>query len=137
VIATVAVAAVLTKAQYQALIDRANARIEKVDSAAQKGITPHAKPLRVAALIDAMGQAELANAAMFAAAHPPAPVAEVNREIVHAERVFAAEDHAIAQQIRHAKNKRATAMRLLQRGPQRGPKLLDAAIAKLHRLGYH
>lgn len=136
-IAVVVTAAVLTKPQYQALIDRANARVTKAENATRRGITPTASPARIAQLLDGQAAAESANARMFAAAEPPARVRKVNAELVRAERLFAAELRTMAHEIRTSKHPRATVSAMLHGpGPHPGPQLLDRAIARLHKLGY-
>jgi hypothetical protein len=136
VIAAVAVAAALTRPQYQVLLDRANARVSKAEAAAQNGLTPKATRADVERLMGKMAHAEAANSAMFAAASPPADVASVNGHIVRAERLYAAELRDIVHRVHIAKS-RAEILKILQGpGPHPGPQLLDRAIVQLHKLGY-
>lgn len=135
-IAAVVAAATLTKPQYQALLDRANARVTASETAAHRGLTPNASQAKVARLLDAMAATEEGNARMFAVARPPAAAVAANRLLVRGERLFAREQRAFAARIRRAPS-RAVARRILSGpGPQLGPHLLDRAIAQLHALGY-
>lgn len=135
-IAAVVVAATLTKPQYQALLDRANARVSRAEAAAQKGLTPKATQVEAARLVRVMARAETLNARMFAAATPPRVVAGVNGQITRAERLFARELLQVAVQVEQAPTHAAAARILHGPGPKAGPRLLDRAIARLHALGY-
>lgn len=135
-IAAVVVAATLTKPQYQHVLDRANGRVTKADAAAHRALTPSATRADAARALRTMSAAERANARLLASVTPPPRAAAVNAAIVHAERVFAAELDVFAQRVETAPT-RAKALAILHGpGPQRGPRLLERAIARLHALGY-
>jgi hypothetical protein len=136
VIAAVVVAATLTKPQYQRILDRADARVAKADAAAHRALTPAATRADAARALRTMSAAERADAGLLARVAPPPRAAAVNAAIVHAERVFAAELDVFAHRVETAPT-RAQAIAILHGpGPQRGPKLLERAIARLHALGY-
>src|SRR2546421_12149204 len=50
--------AALTKAAYQAMLKRANARVTKVEGAAEQGLSPGATPAHVKALVLAWAHTE-------------------------------------------------------------------------------
>lgn len=133
-IAAVVTAVALTKPQYAALLGKADARITVAEGAAERGITPKASRARVATLLEGWASAEAASAHSFAAATPPQAVRSANRLLVRGERLYAAEIHTAAREVKTAKNPRTVVVKLLSHA--RGPQLIDRALAQLKKLGY-
>jgi hypothetical protein len=127
----------LTKPQYQALLTKANARIQTTETAAEKiGFAPNASHARAAAALERWADAEATNARILAATNPPAAARKANALLVSAERVEAAELQHLARIVR-ARPGAGHVMQIAQRTmtPRAGA-LLDRAIAHLHELGY-
>ena len=127
----------LTKPQYQALLTKANARIQTTETAAEKlGFAPHASHARAAAALERWADAEATNARILAAANPPAATRKANAVLVSAERLEAAELQHLARIVRTSPGA-GHVMQIAQRTmtPRAGAPL-DHAIAQLHKLGY-
>jgi hypothetical protein len=134
VIAAVVTAAVLTKAQYQVLLHKADVRITVAEGAAERGITPKASRVRVATLLEGWATAEDANSRMFSKVAPPASTRGANALLVRGERIYAGEIRTAAHKVRVADNPRAVVVDLLSHA--QGPRLVDRALAMLKKLGY-
>ncbi len=127
----------LTKRQYQALLTKANARIQTTETAVEKvAFAPHASHARAAGALELWADAEATNAQMLAAANPPAAARKANALLVSAERLEAAELQHLARIVR-TRPGAGHVMQIAQRTmtPRAGA-LLDRAIAHLHELGY-
>jgi hypothetical protein len=68
----------LTKSQYNAMLKRANARVGKVESAAEKSLSSNATPARLRTLILAWASTETQLGRSFRAIKPPATAASGN-----------------------------------------------------------
>jgi len=127
----------LTKPQYQALLTKANARIQTTETAAEKiAFAPHASHTRAAGALERWADAEATNARILAAANPPAAARKANALLVSAERLEAAELQHLSRIVRTTPGA-GHVMQIAQRTmtPRAGT-LLDRAIALLHKLGY-
>jgi len=127
----------LTKPRYQALLTKANARIQTTETAAEKiAFAPQASHARAAGALERWADAEATNARILAAANPPAAARKANALLVSAERLEAAELQHLARIVRTTPGA-GHVMQIAQRTmtPRAGA-LLDRAIAQLHKLGY-
>jgi hypothetical protein len=127
----------LTTPQYQALLTKANARIQTTETAAEKiGFAPHASHARAAAALGRWADAEATNARILAAANPPVAARKANTLLASAERLEASELQHLARIVRTTPGA-GHVMTIAQRTmtPRAGA-LLDRAIAQLHKLGY-
>jgi hypothetical protein len=125
----------LTKPQYEALLARANAQVTKVETAAERGLTPKATPARVEALILAWATTETRLGKSFRAVEPPAGAAGANALLASGELEFGRELKYAAT---HLPRKTADIGPFLERrlGVAKGPRKVDRALAKLKALGY-
>jgi len=125
----------LTKAQYLAMLKRANARVAKVEGAAERGLTSKATPAHVKALIDAWAATETQLGNSFRAARAPANAANANALLARGEIAFGAELKNAAS---HLPRKTAAIGAYLQRtlGHAEGAGMIDRALAKLKAAGY-
>jgi hypothetical protein len=142
-IATVALAlatpasTALTKPQYQALLTQADARIQRTESAAEKiAFAAHASHARAARALEQWAAAEATNARILGAVLPPAPARAANRLLVRAEQLQAHDLRTLARIVR-ATPGNGNVQQIAQRTmTPRAGKLLDRAVALLHKLGY-
>jgi hypothetical protein len=127
--------ATLTKAAYQAMLKQANARVTKVEGAAEQGLSPAATPAHVKALVLAWAHTETQLGRSFASARPPANVTSANAILARGEIVFGSELAAAAN---HLPQKTAAIGPYLQRalGHAKGSAMIDRALAKLKAAGY-
>jgi hypothetical protein len=127
--------AALTKAAYQAMLTRANARVTKVEGAAEQGLSPGATPAHVKALVLAWAHTETQLGRSFASVRPPASAASANALLARGEIAFGSELTAAAN---HLPQKTAAIGPYLQRvlGHAKGPAMIDRALAKLKSAGY-
>ena len=77
--------AALTKAAYQAMLKRANARVTKVEGAAEQGLSPGATPAHVKALVLAWAHTETQLGRSFGSVRPPANAASANALLARGE----------------------------------------------------
>ena len=127
--------AALTKAAYQAMLKRANARVTKAEGAAEQGLSPGATPAHVKALVLAWAHTETQLGRSFGSVRPPANAASANALLARGEIAFGAELAAAAN---HLPQKTAAIGPYLQRvlGHAKGPGMIDRALAKLKAGGY-
>jgi hypothetical protein len=127
--------ATLTKPAYQAMLRQANARVTKVEGAAEQGLSPGATPAHVKALVLAWAHTETQLGRSFASARPPANVTSANAILARGEIVFGSELAAAAN---HLPQKTAAIGPYLQRalGHAKGSAMIDRALAKLKAAGY-
>jgi hypothetical protein len=125
----------LTKAQYQAMLHRANARVTKVEGAAEQGLTPKSTRKQVKALLLAWANTETELGTSFRAAKPPANAAKANALLARGEITFGGEIKSAAT---HLPRKKAAIGPFLQRTLARakGGGLIDQALAQLKAAGY-
>jgi hypothetical protein len=125
----------LTKAEYLAMLKRANARITKVEGAAEQGLSPGATSARVKALFLAWARTETQLGRSFGSVRPPANAASANALLARGEIAFGAE---LAGAANHLPQKTAAIGPYLQRtlGHARGARMIDRALAKLKAAGY-
>src|SRR2546425_11577101 len=83
--------AALTKAAYQAMLKRANARVTKVEGAAEQGLSPGATPAHVKALVLAWAHTETQLGRSFGSVRPAANAASANALLARGEIAFGAE----------------------------------------------
>src|SRR5712691_10748736 len=127
--------AALTKAQYLAMLKRANARVTKVEGAAEQGLSPGATPAHVKALLRAWAHTETQLGRSFGSVRPPATAASANALLARGEIAFGAE---LADAANHLPQKTAAIGPYLQRtlGHARGAGMINRALAKLKAAGY-
>jgi hypothetical protein len=127
--------AALTKAVYQAMLKRANARVTKVEGAAEQGLSPGATAAHVKALVLAWAHTEKQLGTSFGSVRPPANAARANALLARGEIAFGAELAAAAN---YLPQKTAAIAPYLQRalGHAKGPSMIDRALAKLKAAGY-
>ena len=127
--------AALTKAAYQAMLKRANARVTKVEGAAEQGLSPGATPAHVKALVLAWAHTEAQLGRSFGSVRSPADAASANALLARGEIAFGAELAAAAN---HLPQRTATIGPYLQRalGHAKGPAMIDRALAELKAAGY-
>jgi hypothetical protein len=125
----------LTKAAYLAMLTRANARVTKVEGAAEQGLTPGATRALVKALVLAWARTETQLGRSFGSVQPPADAARANALLAQGEIAFGAE---LADAANHLPQKTAAIGPYLQRtlGHARGARIVDRALAKLKATGY-
>src|SRR2546421_4777321 len=125
----------LTKAEYLALLKRANARVTKVEGAAEQGLSPGATRAHVKALILAWAHTETQLGRSFASVRPPADVARANALLARGEVAFGAE---LADAANHLPRKKAAIGPYLQStlGHAKGSGMIDRALAELKTAGY-
>jgi hypothetical protein len=137
----------LTKTQYLAMLKHANARVTRVEGAAERdlkplvegtaraGVTPRAKPAHVKALLLSWANTETQLGKSFRAVQPPANAADANALLARGEIAFGAE---LAYAANHLPRKSAAIGVYLQRtlGNAGGPRMIDQALAKLRAAGY-
>jgi hypothetical protein len=124
-----------SEAAYGALLKRANARVTKVEGAAEQGLSPGATPAHVKALILAWARTEAQLGRSFDSVRPPANAASANALLARSEITFGAE---LAAAAKHLPQKTAAIGPYLQRvlGHAKGPGMVDRALAKLKAVGY-
>jgi hypothetical protein len=127
--------AALTKAAYQSMLKRANARVTKVEGAAEHGLSPGATPAHVKALVLAWAHTETQLGRSFVSVRPPANAASANALLARGEITFGTELAAAAN---HLPQKTAAIGPYLQRtlGHAKGPRMIDRALAQLKVAGY-
>src|SRR5256885_811090 len=127
--------ATLTKVAYQAMLKHANARVTKVEGAAEQGLSPGTTPAHVKALVLAWAHTETQLGRSFGSVRPPANVASANSLLARGEIAFGAELAAAAN---HLPQKTAAIAPYLQRvlGHAKGPGMIDRALTKLEASGY-
>src|SRR2546430_10641523 len=127
--------AALTKPEYQAMLERANARVTKVEGAAEQGLSPGATRAQVKALVLAWAHTETQLGRSFGSVQPPANAASANALLARGEIAFGAELAAAAN---HLPQKTAAIGPYLQRtlGHAKGPGMIDRALATLKAAGY-
>jgi hypothetical protein len=91
--------AALTKAQYLAMLTRANARVTKVEGTAEQGLKPGATRAHVKALLLAWAHAETQLGRLFGSARAPASAASANALLASGETAFGAELAAAANHL--------------------------------------
>jgi hypothetical protein len=125
----------LTKSQYNAMLKRANARVGKVESAAEKSLSSNATPARLRTLILAWASTETQLGRSFRAIQPPATAASGNALLAGGEITFGAE---LAHAANNLPRKRAAIGAYLQRtlGHAKGAAMIDHALKKLMLAGY-
>src|SRR3954466_3796030 len=89
-------ATTLTKAQYVAMLKQANARVTKVEGAAERGLTPKATRAHVKALLLAWASTETQLGKSFRSVHPPAKAVPGNTFLSRGEITFGEELRAAA-----------------------------------------
>jgi hypothetical protein len=127
--------AALTKAQYLAMLTRANARVTKVEGTAEKGLKPGATRAHVMALLLAWAHTEAQLGRSFGSVRAPASAASANALLARGETAFGAELAAAAN---HLPQKTAAIGPYLQQalGQARGGRVIDRALTKLKAAGY-
>jgi hypothetical protein len=127
--------ATLTKAQYVAMLKRANVRVTKVEGAAERGLTPKATRAQVKALMLAWASVETQLGKSFRSVHPPAKVAAANSLLARGEITFGGELRSAAN---HLPLKKTAIGAFLQRrlSSAKGAALVDKALKKLKAAGY-
>ncbi|MDP9225394.1 MAG: hypothetical protein M3P18_16430 [Actinomycetota bacterium] len=125
----------LTKTQYNAMLKRASARVGKVESAAEMGLSSNATPARVRTLILTWANTETQLGRSFRAIQPPATAASWNALLARGEITFGAE---LAHAANNLPRKRAAIGAYLQRtlGNAKGAAMIDHALKKLKVAGY-
>jgi hypothetical protein len=128
-------ATALTKAQYVARLKQANARVTRVETAAEKGLTPKATRAGVRALLLAWANTETQLGKSFRSVQPPAKVTAANSLLAQGEITFGAELRFAAN---HLPAKKAQVGAFLQRrlASARGATMIDRALNKLKAAGY-
>jgi hypothetical protein len=127
--------AALTKAQYLAMLTRANARVTKVEGTAEKGLKPGATRAHVKGLLLAWAHTEAQLGRSFGSVRAPASAASANALLARGETTFGAELAAAAN---HLPQKTAAIGPYLQQtlGQARGGRMIDRALTKLKAAGY-
>jgi hypothetical protein len=130
-----AAATALTKAQYVAKLEQANARVMRVETAAEKGLTPKATRAQVETLLLAWANTETQLGKSFRSVQPPAKVRAANTLLAQGEITFGAELRFAAT---HLPQKKAQISAFLQRrlSSARGAAMIDRALKKLKAAGY-
>jgi hypothetical protein len=125
----------LTKAQYNAMLKRANARVGKVEAAAEKGLSANATPARMRTLILAWATTETQLGRSFRSIQPPATAASGNALLARGEITFGAELAHVANTL---PRKRSAIGAYLERtlGNAKGAAMIDRALKKLKAAGY-
>ena len=125
----------LTKTQYIAMLKRASARVGKVETAAEKGLSSNATPARLRTLILAWANTETQLGRSFRSIQPPATAASGNALLARGEITFGAE---LAHAANNLPRKRAAIGAYLQRtlGNAKGAAMIDRALKKLKAAGY-
>jgi len=125
----------LTRAQYIAKLRAANATSSKADDAAVAALqSKTTTAAQVKARFLAMGKAHVQVGKSFASIVPPKAAIKANRDFAHAEVVLGEQNEAIAKKLPATK---AAIVKYLQSLKQpSGGKLLDHAIAELHKAGF-
>jgi hypothetical protein len=125
----------LTKTQYIAMLTRASARVGKVETAAEKGLSSNATPARLRTLILAWANTETQLGRSFRSIQPPATAASGNALLARGEITFGAELAHAANNLPH---KRTAIGAYLQRtlGNAKGAAMIDRALKKLKAAGY-
>jgi hypothetical protein len=125
----------LTKSQYNAMLKRANARVGKVESAAEKGLSSFTTPARLRRLILAWASTETQLGRSFRAIQPPTTAASGDALLARGEITFGAE---LAHAANNLPRKKAAIGAYLQRtlGNARGASMIDHALKKLKLAGY-
>src|SRR5438093_7476128 len=78
----------LTKIEYLAMLKRANARVMRVEGAAEQGLSSGATPARVKALILAWAHTEMQLGRSFGSVRAPASAASANALLARGEIAF-------------------------------------------------
>src|SRR5712691_2153508 len=104
--------AALTEAAYQGMLKRANARVTKVEGAAEQGLSLGATSAHVKALILAWAHTETQLGRSFASVRPPANAASANSLLARGEIAFGVE---LAGAANHLPQKTAAIGPYLQR----------------------
>lgn len=125
----------LTRTQYNAMLKRASARVGKVETAAEKGLSSKAAPATMRTLILAWANTETQLGKSFRAIQPPATAASGNALLARGEITFGAE---LAHTANNLPRKRAAIGAYLQRtlGNAKGAAMIDRALKKLKAAGY-
>jgi len=125
----------LTKTEYLAMLKRANARVTKVEGAAEQGLSPGTTRGHVKALLLAWAHTETQLGRSFRSVRPPANAARANALLARGEMAFGAE---LADAGNHLPQKTAAIGPYLQRtlGTAKGAGMIDRALAKLKAAGY-
>jgi hypothetical protein len=125
----------LTKAQYIAMLKRASARVAKVETAAEKGLSSNATRARLRTLILAWANTETQLGRSFRSIQPPATAVSGNALLARGEITFGAE---LAHAANSLPRKRTAIGAYLQRtlGNAKGAAMIDRALKKLKAAGY-
>lgn len=118
------------------MLKRANARVTKVEGAAERGLTPKATRGQVKALLLAWANTETQLGKSFRSVRPPANVAAANSLLANGEITFGAELRFAAN---HLPAKKAAISAFLQRKLTggKGGTMIDRALKMLKAAGYN
>ena len=130
-----AAGAPLTKAQYQALLRQADARVGKAVTAAQNGVQAKKPPVEIKKLILAWALVETQLGNSFKAAHPPAAAADANALLSRGEILFGKQLTAAANTL-PSKASAIGPYLDTRLGNASGPQMVDKALKQLHKAGY-
>ena len=125
----------VSKAQYLVMLKRANARVSKVETAAEQGLKPSASRSDITRLLVAWASTESQLGRSFAGVRPPLEVAAANVLLARGERTFGAEIAAAAHHLPQAKAKIGPFLEKAL-GSSKGAAMIDRALAKLKAAGY-
>ena len=132
----------LTKTQYLAMLKQGNARVTRVEGAAERDLRPlvegeaaQAKPAHVKVLLLSWANTETQLGKSFRAVQPPANAADANALLARGALAYGAE---LAYSANHLPRKSAAIGAYLQRtlGNANGARMIDRALAQLKAAGY-
>jgi hypothetical protein len=125
----------VTKAQYQALLKQADARVGKVSTAAENGLQAKKSPAEMKMLILAWARVETQLGNSFKAVQPPAAAAAANALLSRGEILFGKQLTATANTL---PSKASAIGPYLEKklGSATGPRMIDKALQQLHKAGY-
>lgn len=133
--AVAAAGAPLTKAEYQALLKQADARVGKVIEATDRGLVRKQPRAKMRALLLAWARVETELGTAFKSTQPPAEVAAANKLLSRGEILF-------GKQITVAANNLPSRVSAIEPHLERtlgnasGARMIDKALHQLHKAGY-
>ena len=125
----------LTRTQYRALLNGANASVTRVETAAERGLTPKASLAQARALLLAWASTETRLGKSYRAVAPPRDAVRANTLLWQGELKFGSE---LAFAANHLPKQKAKVRAFLtsRLGNATGARKIDAALALLKKAGY-